>query len=471
MRAVTRVARARWAGAVSLYVATIAFVAFHSIRNGANGDEATTTGRRLLASSDLASTLWKYFIIPPVAALVGWGTNVVALKMTFYPLEFFPSFLQFAQPKGQPFGLLGGWQGIIPSKAGEMAEILVDLMTQKLIDIKEIFMRLEPKKFASIMDPEMRAVTEDIFAKVLSQEAPTFWNNLPTAVRNEMIAEAVERSTGLLEDMIQDLMENVYEVLDLKTMVVNLAVNNKDKVVTMFKEVGAKEFKFIELSGIYFGFLFGLVQMVVFYFVDKHAPQHGVWLLPFFGFTVGYLTNYVALKVIFQPIEPKRVCGITLHGVFLRRQQEVSKEFARLNQLHFCNADNLWDEMMNGSYKDKFEALVRRNIDAFFDKTIGSGVYAIHLIIGEEKYAEVKASIVEMIYSSIPDCVPVTYDYQNEALGIEDTVRDRMQKLPGRDFERVLHPVFEQDEIKLIVVGGVLGAIAGVAQYFLAFGG
>ena len=132
-----------------------------------------------------------YLIIPFMSAIVGYATNIVALQMTFYPLEFFPSFLKFAQVPGQPFGLLGGWQGIIPSKAGEMAEILVDLMTKKLIDIKEIFTRLEPKTFASIMDPEMRCVTEDIFETVLAREAPTFWQGLPRVVREEMVAAMV----------------------------------------------------------------------------------------------------------------------------------------------------------------------------------------------------------------------------------------------------------------------------------------
>ena len=41
----------------------------------------------------------------------------------------------------------------------------------------------------------------------------------------EMVAEAMAQSSGLLEDIIADLMENVYDVLDLKTMVVTLAVN------------------------------------------------------------------------------------------------------------------------------------------------------------------------------------------------------------------------------------------------------
>ena len=74
----------------------------------------------MLGSSDLAALeagsgthFALYIIIPFVSAIVGYVTNVVALKMTFYPLEFTPAPLKFAQPKGQPFGLLGGWQGII----------------------------------------------------------------------------------------------------------------------------------------------------------------------------------------------------------------------------------------------------------------------------------------------------------------------------------------------------------------------
>ena len=31
---------------------------------------------------------WKYASIPFVAAIVGWGTNWVAIKLTFKPLHF-----------------------------------------------------------------------------------------------------------------------------------------------------------------------------------------------------------------------------------------------------------------------------------------------------------------------------------------------------------------------------------------------
>ena len=107
-----------------------------------------------------------YIMIPFVCGLVGYVTNVLALKMTFYPLEFFPRCLKFAQVPGQPFGLLGGWQGIIPSKAGKMAEILVDLMTEKLIDVKDTFAKLDSHEFADVLRQPLRVKVREQFEAV-----------------------------------------------------------------------------------------------------------------------------------------------------------------------------------------------------------------------------------------------------------------------------------------------------------------
>ena len=72
-----------------------------------------------------------YLAIPITSALVGWLTNVVAIKMTFYPLNFIGI---------KPIG----WQGIIPSKAAKMSSISVDLWTSKLINVKELFAKINP---------------------------------------------------------------------------------------------------------------------------------------------------------------------------------------------------------------------------------------------------------------------------------------------------------------------------------------
>ena len=48
-------------------------------------------------------------------------------------------------------------------------------------------------------------------------------------------------------------------------------------------------------------------------------------------------------------------------------------------------------------------------------------------------------------------------------MAIEVTMRESLRNMPPKEFINILHPVFEQEEIKLIIVGGVLGC-AGERQ-------
>jgi uncharacterized membrane protein YheB (UPF0754 family) len=56
------------------------------------------------------------------------------------------------------------------------------------------------------------------------------------------------------------------------------------------------------------------------------------------------------------------------------------------------------------------------------------------------------------------------YGYSDEALDLEETLKQKMQQLSGQEFEGVLHPVFQEDELTLILVGAFLGMVAGFAQ-------
>ena len=76
--------------------------------------------------------LYKYASIPFIAAFIGWGTNWLAIKLMFHPLEFVGY---------KPLYL--GWQGIIPSRAEKMARIVVDKTLNNLVALDEIFEALD----------------------------------------------------------------------------------------------------------------------------------------------------------------------------------------------------------------------------------------------------------------------------------------------------------------------------------------
>lgn len=61
--------------------------------------------------------------------------------------------------------------------------------------------------------------------------------------------------------------------------------------------------------------------------------------------------------------------------------------------------------------------------------------------------------------------------YVNERLDIRETLARRLKTLSSKEFEDLLHPVFQEDEVTLIATGGVLGFGAGALQTKLGWGG
>jgi len=405
------------------------------------------------------SPWWVYVLIPLVAAAVGWLTNVLALKMTFYPLEFFG--WKLWQPELSPLGLFG-WQGIIPCKAGKMAGICARLMTEKLINITEVFNRIEPDVLASIMMPAIEKSTARAVQTVARAEFPDVWEALPQEVKEEIFDVANQDAEMFITDLLDGLRADVLEYFDLQALVVRRSIEYKHLVVQMFQRVGAKEFKFIEHSGAYFGFMFGLVQMIIYLFYKAN------WVLPVAGFFVGYATNYLALYVIFKPILPKKVCCFTFQGLFMTRQEEVAQEMAYTSREYYLKGEYMWEEILTGSKCEKFYGLLDEVTERFIDQKSGAvGRLAATVVLGPGGYDRVKKQVAKVIREELPESVKLGHKYTEEVLNVEPEMRERLAALPPDQFERVLHPAFEEDELLLVLVGAVLGLIVGGLQVVL----
>ena len=72
--------------------------------------------------------------------------------------------------------------------------------------------------------------------------------------------------------------------------------------------------------------------------------------------------------------------------------------------------------------------------------------------------------VVSKVKERLIDHVHVLYEYTDDTLGLKELMREKMALMTPQEFERVLHPIFEQDELTLIISGAVLGAIAGFIQ-------
>lgn len=393
--------------------------------------------------------IWRYLLVPVTSALIGWGTNVVAIQMMFYPIRFV----------GKPPWL--GWQGVIPANAERMAATAVDLMVDKLLPVQDIASRIDARRMAEAMKTRVDPLLDRLIEEIMREKAPRIWEMLPLKIKDKLQARIRADAPEAIAAMIEDAQSNVTDVFDVRQMMIDTLMEDKALLNEIFLTAGDKEFTFLKRSGIYFGFLFGLPSMLIWMSYQQW------WTLPVGGLIVGYATNWLAIQMMFWPQEPIKVGPFVWQGLFLRRQQEVAASYAKLVTAKLLTSERIADTLLRGSSSDRLFLIFERHINRAVDAQAGMMQPYVVLGVGTQEYVRLKAKVYDRVIEELPESVAPVHAYADEAMDVENTIRTNMQALAPAEFEGVLRPAYQQDEWKLIVTGAVLGLAAGFLQ--LAF--
>ncbi|MGH3860798.1 DUF445 domain-containing protein [Actinokineospora sp.] len=391
-----------------------------------------------------------YASMPLMAALIGYVTKLVAIRMMFQPLEFVGKKPYF------------GWQGIVPRRAARMASIAVDTMTDRLISASEVMGRLDPERVVKEIEKPLLAGVEEIAEEIAQEFQPGLWETLPDQVRRRIVRHVQAEAPGVVASLLETVKNDVDAVFDLKDMVVTNLVRDKALLNRIFQHAGRKEFQFIARSGIVFGFAIGLVQMFAW------AALKNPWVMPIFGGLTGWFTDWLALKMIFNPKKPTRYLGIfEWQGLFLKRRKEVAADYGELIAREIITPKNVMEAVLRGPLSDRLFALVAAQVRTVIDKQSGPARPLVMLAVGSGRYQAIKNSIAEKVIARLPETMTHIESYAEDAMDIRNTLVTKMQEMTEDEFEALIRPAFEQDEWILITVGAVLGFGVGELQVIM----
>lgn len=402
-----------------------------------------------------------YFLIPVIAAIVGWVTNWVAIQMTFYPLE----------PIGRPPYF--GWVGIIPAKAEKMGRIATRSVLAKLGTLREVFEAMEPEKIANHVIHELEPQIETYVDGVMLEDNPTVWELTPNPIKQAIYFQARRKLPAVVNKITAEVRDHIEDMIDLEWTVIDKLRRDKALTNRIFLECGAEEFQFIIRSGLYFGFGLGVLQALIWAWVQwQFAPVNGVaawWLLPIFGVIVGYATNALALRIIFRPIHPIQIGRFTIQGLFLKRQNEVADVWTEIVTSEILTVRNIIDSMLHGPKAIRTQTIIRHHVRKMADEILGPTKIIAQGALGIRGFSELKdvsADVaIELGMTAFADPVFIA----GRAKVVKALMFERMQALTPEEFQVLLRPAFQEDETKLIALGAVLGGVAGVLQLLTLF--
>jgi len=191
------------------------------------------------------------FLLPLIAALIGWATNYLAIKMLFHPRE--------------PKKILGlSFQGVFPKRQNQIAEKLGTLVANELFSMKDIGQRIEELSTQpEAMEEVGKRIEKTIRGKLISA-----FPMLSMFLSDDMIEKVTNLFKGELEDFMKasasGLAVKMEDSIDVEALVrEKVSTFSSDKVEELLIGFMEQEFRFIEKIGAVLGFFIGCVQVAL----------------------------------------------------------------------------------------------------------------------------------------------------------------------------------------------------------------
>jgi len=194
-------------------------------------------------------------------------------------------------------------------------------------------------------------------------------------------------------------------------------------------------------------------------------------LLPAVGAFHGWLTNYLAIRLLFRPRRPVRVLGLTFQGALPKRRADLARKIGLLVEEELVSPEALFADLLKGGLEGRMEeavgAAVDERLEAVLPRMIPGplrdSLKAQLLRAVMRKAAPALARILDDAGREIREGLHLAQSVEDRLLALDlDDLEALVRRAAGREIRSIEHLGF--------TMGMVIGLIQGALLYLIGFG-
>ncbi len=196
------------------------------------------------------------------------------------------------------------------------------------------------------------------------------------------------------------------------------------------------------------------------------VPTLWTWItIPAIGGVIGYVTNWIAVKMIFRPIRPVSVLGIKVQGLVGRRQKDLAASIGRVVGQHLLSHD----DVVQAFGKIDFEKILGDVLESGLAPKIAQlrGLPLIGGFLTPERVDDIKKSLIKSVLERRETILEHLEDAVENGLDVAAIVERKVADFSVEKVEGIILEVASRELRAIEVLGGVLGVLIGVGQVFL----
>jgi uncharacterized membrane protein YheB (UPF0754 family) len=189
-----------------------------------------------------------------------------------------------------------------------------------------------------------------------------------------------------------------------------------------------------------------------------------IWLTPLVGGLIGWLTNFLAIKMLFHPRQPRVIMGFLLQGVIPKRQRDLALKIGEVVEEELLHTEDILSAINTEELRAHLATVIEGRIDRFLREKLFRGDFLYTKVLSREAVQRLKRALIAELVSLFPLEVEATLKQFVEKVNIRKIVADRVEQFDFDRLESLVYRVARAELFWVEISGGVLGFLIGLLQ-------
>ena len=182
----------------------------------------------------------------------------------------------------------------------------------------------------------------------------------------------------------------------------------------------------------------------------------------------GWVTTWIAIKMLFHPRKPVKILGFSIQGIFPKNQRVIAEKLGQVVGKELLSFDEIEAKITSPDNLQKLRPDIEAHIDNFLRNKLNE-VFPMAQLMGEKTILQLKEAFLTELESLFPVLMKSYMNKLQHDLDLEKIVTEKVAGFSTGKLEDILNQITKKEFKFLEVIGGVFGFLIGLAQVLAAW--
>ena len=192
-------------------------------------------------------------------------------------------------------------------------------------------------------------------------------------------------------------------------------------------------------------------------------------LIVFIGCFIGWITNYIAIKLLFHPRKQHNILFFKIQGLIPKRQALLSKKIAQIVDKKLFSMNDIMSCMDSLEFESEIRNIACQIVEKKLQKEILEQIPLLAMFVNDEFIKKIEDYIVDVLEENKEELINIFMNKLEKSVNVAEIIEKKINNFSLSELEKIIYEVSKKELKHIEYIGAFLGAIIGLIQYYIIY--